>query len=1239
MDNPKISAIYVQEAGWDYVAPAVPAGLAAASKDSIVFLDWDNNIETDLCAYEIYRSTNGGVSYSKVGSVTGSKFKDTDVINGNTYHYYVKALDYFDNESAATSAVQATPATASSRTFWPDIPDVAWKRYLGDVPENSASTYPERGVALGGFGAGSFMYNINGTFGPWDVDISKMGYKKINLDSAAFHIYQKVGVSQAVVKTLSPDEGLKPAWDRINVGDATYYALQPKGWVTYDSFDVDVSCEFYSPIIANNYQETSYPVAVWEWLVRNPTGQTAEVSIMLTWPNIEGTYVGSIRKGYQSEPRSSNDISGVVLKAVDAANGVEAQNSEWCVSTKGGQRSYVTSWNANGDGSDVLNSFADDGILSNNSLDSSNSAAAVACKITLGPGEQAVIPVVVSWDMPVVEFGKTTHTEWWRKYTEYFDTNSDNSFDIASAALQDDNFTQWRQKIDAWMKPFIYDPNYPAWLKTAAFNELYYAQFGGCFYEAGLKSGHSQEFMGLHPEDHKHFLIECQQYPNAAPSDLRHYYSLPFAMFWPEIEKEELIAYADGIIYYNPLKGWPEGNMLHDFGDPGDGDPFFDFDAYRNFIPDMPYWRDTGSRYIQECWRYYRMYQDKAFLDYVWPACKAVYGFMKTTDEDSDYLPYNHGNDNTYDNLGLFGTSAHCSGLWIGALEAMREMARVENDSVISEVETWLSNARTNFDSQLWLGAGGYFKKDTASEESEAIMTDALNGQLYCGDWGLEDVVSGAKIKSHLQKVYEECVVPMKDFNSDGIGDVGAINAIYDDGTLLNKGQSDNIWAGVSYYTAALMHNAGLAQEAQKTAYGVYNLTYIQDSVAYWFNVPEGWDKDGIHPGPSNPEQYARSMAVWEYMASLRNPANEGIAVASSYGDDLIPNKALDGDMATRWSSDASDPQWIYIYFMTPKKFNAVRLEWEAAYGRRYEIQTSDDGYNWTSIHTEDDGDGGTDTITFGTYQTARYVRMYGIERGTGWGYSLYEFKVGLVPVAVASSEENQDLSAAKAIDSNSATRWSSAFEDDEWIYIDLGEQKTFDTVKLFWETAYGKRYQIQISDNAADWTTVYTTETDADGGEDSIYLGTQIARYVKMQGVQRGTGWGYSLFEFEVLKAYASSSETSEYLPYKATDSNGSTRWASNFTDDEWIYLDLMWPRDFNNVTLSWEPAYGRQYEIQASEDGVNWLTVYTETNSDGGEDSINTGNRRARYVRMKGIERATGWGYSLWEFKVLKN
>jgi F5/8 type C domain len=68
----------------------------------------------------------------------------------------------------------------------------------------------------------------------------------------------------------------------------------------------------------------------------------------------------------------------------------------------------------------------------------------------------------------------------------------------------------------------------------------------------------------------------------------------------------------------------------------------------------------------------------------------------------------------------------------------------------------------------------------------------------------------------------------------------------------------------------------------------------------------------------------------------------------------------------------------------------------------------------------------------------------------------------------------------------------------------------------------------------------------------------------------------------------------------------------------------------------LDWEAAYGAQYEIQVSNDAVNWTTVYTEKNGDGGTDEISFTPTAAQYVRMNGLKRATGWGYSLFEFKV---
>ena len=118
-------------------------------------------------------------------------------------------------------------------------------------------------------------------------------------------------------------------------------------------------------------------------------------------------------------------------------------------------------------------------------------------------------------------------------------------------------------------------------------------------------------------------------------------------------------------------------------------------------------------------------------------------------------------------------------------------------------------------------------------------------------------------------------------------------------------------------------------------------------------------------------------------------------------------------------------------------------------------------------------------------------------------------------PVTV-SSVENAGLPGSNAVDGNAGTRWSSSFSDPQWIYVDL--QATYDIteVKLNWENAYGKSYQIQVSSNGVDWITIYSTTTGAGGIEDLNGL-SGTGRYVRMYGTARATTYGYSLWEFEI--------------------------------------------------------------------------------------------------------------------------
>ncbi|WP_344395841.1 discoidin domain-containing protein [Streptomyces vastus] len=116
---------------------------------------------------------------------------------------------------------------------------------------------------------------------------------------------------------------------------------------------------------------------------------------------------------------------------------------------------------------------------------------------------------------------------------------------------------------------------------------------------------------------------------------------------------------------------------------------------------------------------------------------------------------------------------------------------------------------------------------------------------------------------------------------------------------------------------------------------------------------------------------------------------------------------------------------------------------------------------------------------------------------------------------ATSSSTENASTSASAAVDGNTGTRWSSTFSDPQWLRVDLGATATISQVVLRWEAAYARAFQIQTSDNGTAWTTIYSTTTGTGGVQTLDVNGS--GRYVRVHGTQRGTAYGYSLWEFQV--------------------------------------------------------------------------------------------------------------------------
>jgi len=124
---------------------------------------------------------------------------------------------------------------------------------------------------------------------------------------------------------------------------------------------------------------------------------------------------------------------------------------------------------------------------------------------------------------------------------------------------------------------------------------------------------------------------------------------------------------------------------------------------------------------------------------------------------------------------------------------------------------------------------------------------------------------------------------------------------------------------------------------------------------------------------------------------------------------------------------------------------------------------------------------------------------------------------IALNKPALASSVESADFAAAKAFDGDLSTRWSSNFADNQWLSVDLQKPCMVSGVQLVWETAFGKEYKIQLSDDGKTWADVYV-QNDGKGQTENITFEPKSAKYVRILGIKRGTEFGFSIFEFRVF-------------------------------------------------------------------------------------------------------------------------
>ncbi|WP_443048308.1 discoidin domain-containing protein [Streptomyces sp. H39-C1] len=199
----------------------------------------------------------------------------------------------------------------------------------------------------------------------------------------------------------------------------------------------------------------------------------------------------------------------------------------------------------------------------------------------------------------------------------------------------------------------------------------------------------------------------------------------------------------------------------------------------------------------------------------------------------------------------------------------------------------------------------------------------------------------------------------------------------------------DLIRYNLMYSTKYVNGTGGLQQvNFNQTGDGQFTVT-APKSLGVWKVYVYAYD------GHGNVGVETRSFRVVAPAVNGTNVAKGKTTTASSFqttNGNFTPGQSTDGDWSTRWASNWDDAEWLQVDLGQSTAIKHFQLGWEAGYGKAYQVQVSNDGTNWTNVYSTTTGSGGIDD--FDVAATGRYVRLNLTQRGTAYGYSLYEFGV-----------------------------------------------------------------------------------------------------------------------------------------------------------------------------------------------------------------------------------------------------
>lgn len=263
----------------------------------------------------------------------------------------------------------------------------------------------------------------------------------------------------------------------------------------------------------------------------------------------------------------------------------------------------------------------------------------------------------------------------------------------------------------------------------------------------------------------------------------------------------------------------------------------------------------------------------------------------------------------------------------------------------------------------------------------------------------------------------------------------------------------------------------------------------------------------------------------------------------------------------------------------------------------------------WASKDWADSRHGGTEAVKAAWITAMKDARTISVDQ-----LRIFDLGAPVVAEAPVDRRFSNTQSSAKAV-------------------VDLA--KTFrDTSKLIWSMTISGSSAITASLDGSRLDLAFRK------GDTGTALVTLVATNAK--ALSASVAFSVHLKDYHkgnrALHQPASSSSNDPYAPdpNAAFDGGVSTRWSSGYADGEWLQVDLDSTLRLDSVSIAWEDAYARDWDLLVSTDSINWIPAASRIGSAGGEEGLAFPSVEARWVRLRGATRATTYGVSLWELRL---